>query len=131
MKATSKIINKTTNKRETMYSVYKIYQADKLVLVTYSDIIPEFTDTTKLKLILNGPTIPIPLFESYFKHPELFSITTYKTGIYNALDASQIVQEESKLIGTDKPSIKSKTSNRAISTAKKPRTKKAVKQNED
>ncbi|HAV5592867.1 TPA: hypothetical protein JI118_14760 [Acinetobacter baumannii] len=114
-----------------MYSVYKIYQADKLVLVTYSDIIPEFTDTTKLKLILNGPTIPIPLFESYFKHPELFSITTYKTGIYNALDASQIVQEESKLIGTDKPSIKSKTSNRAISTAKKPRTKKAVKQNED
>ena len=45
-----------------MYSVYKIYQADKLVLVTYSDIIPEFTDTTKLKLILNGPTIPISLF---------------------------------------------------------------------
>ena len=27
-----------------MYSVYKIYQADKLVLFTYSDIIPEFTD---------------------------------------------------------------------------------------
>ncbi|MFX5722639.1 hypothetical protein ABTE70_20410 [Acinetobacter baumannii] len=114
-----------------MYSVYKIYQADKLVLVTYHDIIPEFTDTTKLKLILNGPTIPISLFESYFKHPELFSITTYKSGIYNALDASQIVQEESKLIGTDKLSIKAKTSNRAISTAKKPRTKKAVKQNED
>ena len=44
-----------------MYSVYKIYQADKLVLVTYHDIIPEFTDTTKLKLILNGPTIPIAL----------------------------------------------------------------------
>ena len=114
-----------------MYSVYKIYQADKLVLVTYSDIIPEFTDTTKLKLILNGPTIPISLFESYFKHPELFSITTHEIGIYNALDANQIVQEQSKLIGTDKPSIKAKTLNRAISTAKKPRTKKAVKQNED
>ncbi|QDX16409.1 hypothetical protein C6W84_17041 (plasmid) [Acinetobacter baumannii] len=114
-----------------MYSVYKIYQADKLVLVTYSDIIPEFTDTTKLKLILNGPTIPISLFESYFKHPELFSITTHEIGIYNALDANQIVQEQSKLIGTDKPSIKAKISNRAISTAKKPRTKKAVKQNED
>ena len=114
-----------------MYSVYKIYQADKLVLVTYSDIIPEFTDTTKLKLILNGPTIPISLFESYFKHPELFSITTHEIGIYNALDANQIVQEQSKLIGTDKPSIKAKTSNRAIGTAKKPRTKKAVKQNED
>lgn len=114
-----------------MYSVYKIYQADKLVLITYSDIIPEFTDTTKLKLILNGPTIPISLFESYFKHPELFSITTHEIGISNALDANQIVQEQSKLIGTDKPSIKSKTSNRAISTAKKPRTKKAVKQNED
>ncbi|HCT3680064.1 TPA: hypothetical protein OTU09_002655 [Acinetobacter baumannii] len=114
-----------------MYSVYKIYQADKLVLVTYSDIIPEFTDTTKLKLILNGPTIPISLFESYYKSPELFSITTHEIGIYNALDANQIVQEQSKLIGTDKPSIKAKTLNRAISTAKKPRTKKAVKQNED
>ena len=106
-----------------MYSVYKIYQAAKLVLVTYSDIIPEFTDTTKLKLILNGPTIPISLFESYFKHPELFSITTHEIGIYNALDANQIVQEQSKLIGTDKPSIKpSKTK----SAPKKPRTKKKV-----
>lgn len=112
-----------------MYSVYKIYQADKLVLVTYSDIIPEFTDTTKLKLILNGPTIPISLFESYFKHPELFSITTHEIGIYNALDANQIVQEQSKLMGIDKPSIKpSKTK----SATKKPRTKKkAVSANED
>jgi hypothetical protein len=113
-----------------MYSVYKIYQADKLVLVTYHDIIPEFTDLTKLKLILNGPTIPIPLYESYFKQPELFSITTYKTGIYNALEASEIVQEQSKLIGSDKPStLKNKTSNiRAIkstSAPKKTRTKKA------
>ena len=111
-----------------MYSVYKIYQADKLVLVTYSDLIPEFTDTTKLKLILNGPTIPISLFESYFKTPELFSITTHEIGVYNALDASQIVQEESKLIGTDKPSIKpSKTK----SATRKPRTKKKVKAIED
>lgn len=104
-----------------MYSVYKIYQADKLVLVTYSDLIPEFTDTTKLKLILNGPTIPISLFESYFKTPELFSITTHETGISNALDASQIVIEQSKLIGTDKPSIKQSKSK---SAPKKPRTKK-------
>lgn len=114
-----------------MYSVFKIYQSDKLVLVTYHDIIPEFTDNTKLKLIFNSPTIPLALFEDYFKSPELFSIETFKKGIYNALDANQIVQEQSKLIGTDKPSIKAKTSNRAISTAKKPRTKKAVKQNED
>ena len=114
-----------------MYSVYKIYQSNILAYVTYSDLIPEFTDTTKLKLIFNGPTIPISLFESYFKTPELFSITTHETGISNALDASQIVIEQSKLIGTDKPSIKAKTSNRAINTAKKPRTKKAVKQNED
>ena len=99
-----------------MYSVYKIYQAAKLVLVTYSDIIPEFTDTTKLKLIFNGPTIPISLFESYYKSPELFSITTHEIGIYNALDANQIVIEQSKLIGIDKPKT-NKTS--------KPRTKKA------
>ncbi|WP_168379740.1 hypothetical protein [Acinetobacter cumulans] len=109
-----------------MYSVYKIYQADKLVLVTYHDIIPEFTDTTKLKLILNGPTIPIALFEDYYKSPDLFSITTNETGIYNTLDANQIVQEELKLIGTDKPGTKLKPK-----ATKKPRTKKAVKQNED
>ena len=107
-----------------MYSVYKIYQADKLVLVIYSDIIPEFTDTTKLKLILNGPTIPISLFESYFKTPELFSITTHETGISNALDASQIVIEQSKLIGTDKPSTNKKSTKRANKTSKQ-RTKKA------
>jgi hypothetical protein len=107
-----------------MYSVYNIYQSDILVLVVYHDIIPEFTDTTKLKLIFNGPTIPISLFESYFKTPELFSITTHKTGISNALDASQIVQEQSKLIGTAKP-IKIKTANKDTTVTKKPRTKKS------
>ena len=107
-----------------MYSVFKIYQSDKLVFVTYSDIIPEFTDTTKLKLIFNSPTIPVALFEDYFKHPELFSIETFKIGIYNALDASQIVQEENQLIGTDKPSIK--PSKKQSATTRKPRTKKKV-----
>ena len=102
-----------------MYSVFKIYQSDKLVFVTYHDIIPEFTDTTKLKLIFNSPTIPIALFEDYFKSPELFSISTHKIGIYNALDASQIVQEENQLIGTDKPSTK------PSKKQSKPRTKKA------
>lgn len=102
-----------------MYSVYKIYQASQLVFVTYHDIIPEFTDTTKLKLIFNSPTIPISLFEDYYKSPDLFSITAHEIGISNALDASQIVQEENQLIGTDKPSIKPKKKQ------SKPRTKKA------
>ncbi len=114
-----------------MYSIYKIYQSDKLVFVTYHDIIPEFTDTTKLKLILNGPTIPITVFEAYFKTPELFSIETFKTGLSNALDASLVMQGESKLIGTDKPKAKNKTSNntakiKTTTTTRKPRTKKAL-----
>ena len=88
------------------------------------------TDTTKLKLILNGPTIPLAVSEDFFKSPDLFSIETFKTGIYNALEASEIVQEQSKLLGSDKPStLKNKTSNsRAIkstSAPKKTRTKKA------
>lgn len=112
-----------------MYSVYKIYQSEKLVFVTYHDIIPEFTDETKLKLILNGPIIPSALFESYFKTPELFSIETFKTGLSNALDASIVMQEESKLIGTDKPKAKKKTSNntaktKTTTTTRKPRAKK-------
>lgn len=104
-----------------MYSVYKIYQAEKLVFVTYHDIIPEFTDTTKLKLIFNSSTIPISLFEDYYNSPDLFSITTYETGISNALDASQIVIEQSKLIGIDKPKTNKIISNKTS----KPRTKKA------
>lgn len=111
-----------------MYSVYNIYQTDILVLVAYHDIIPEFTDTTKLKLIFDSPTIPLTLFESYFKTPELFSITTHSTGISNALDASQIVIEQSKLIGTPKPTNRKTANNRAnkeTKTIKKQRTKKA------
>lgn len=111
-----------------MYSVYNIYQSDQLVHATYHDVIPEFTDTTKLKLIFNGSTIPVSLFESYFKTPELFSITTHSTGISNALDASQIVIEQSKLIGTTKPTKNKTANNRAnkdTTVPKKPRTKKA------
>lgn len=114
-----------------MYSVYKIYQSDKLVLVSYHDIIPEFTDTTKLKLILNGPTIPIALFDDYYKSPDLFSITTHAVGIYNALDANQIVNELLNQIGTDKPKAKKKTSNNTANKKTKTRTKKAVEKNED
>lgn len=108
-----------------MYSVYKIYQDDKLVLVTYHDIIPEFTDTTKLKLIFNSPTIPISLFEDYYKSPDLFSITTHVSGISNALDASQIVIEQSKLIGIDKLKTNKIISNNRANKLPKPRTKKA------
>ncbi len=117
-----------------MYSVYNIYQSDILVLVVYHEIIPEFTDTTKIKVIFNGPTIPISLCESYFKTPELFSITSHRTGISNALDASQIVIEQSKLIGTDKSSNIKTVNNRAnkeTKAPKKPHTKKTVKQNEN
>ena len=110
-----------------MYSIFKIYQSDKLVLVTYHDIIPEFTDNTKLKLIFNSPTIPLALFEDYFKSPELFSIETFKIGIYNALDASQIVIAQSKLIGIDKPKTNKITSNNRANKLSKPRTKKAEK----
>lgn len=112
-----------------MYSVYNIYQSDQLIYVTYHDVIPESTDTTKLKLIFDFPTIRLALFESYFKTPELFSITTHKTGISNALDASQIVQEQSKLIGTDKTAIN--RANKETKAPKKPHTKKIVKQNEN
>ncbi|WP_191112922.1 hypothetical protein [Acinetobacter lwoffii] len=113
-----------------MYSIYNIYQSDKLVLVTYHDIIPEFTDITKLKIILNTPSIPASVFEDYFKSPDLFYITTHETGITNISDAFQIVIEQSKLIGTDKL-ILNKTSNNRANKTKKSLTKKAVKQNDD
>lgn len=110
-----------------MYSVYNIYQSDILVLVAYHDIIPEFTDTTKLKLIFDSPTIPLTLFEDYYHTPEQFSITTHETDISNALDASKIVIEQSKLIGTKLSNIKTvnNRANKEAKTSKKQRTKKA------
>ena len=65
-------------------------------------------------LSLNGPTIPIALFEDYCKSPDLCSITTYAVGIYNALDANQIANELLNQISTDKPKPKPRTSNKKL-----------------
>lgn len=78
-----------------MYTVYKIYQANKLVYVTYNDIIPQFTDKTKLNVILNSPAIPHTLFEDYYRSPDLFSITTHQTSLPNALVHNSLQMIES------------------------------------
>lgn len=75
-----------------MYSVYQIYQSDKPVYSTYHSFNPDFADTTKLALILNSPITPYYLVDAYFKQPELFSIKTIKSGISNALEASEALQ---------------------------------------
>ena len=71
-----------------MYSVFIITNKKKFVLATYQDFSPELSDQTKLQLILNGPTVPVTVFEQYFKAPEDFEIKTFKSGIDNALEAS-------------------------------------------
>lgn len=53
-----------------MYSVFIITNKKKFVLATYQDFSPELSDQTKLQLILNGPTVPVTVFEQYFKAPE-------------------------------------------------------------
>lgn len=107
-----------------MYSIYQIYQSNKPVYATYHTLNPDFADTTKLDLILNSPITPYFLVDAYFKQPELFSIQTIKSGIGNALEASEALNNhinKSINITINNPIIESKP----IPKPRKPRTKKA------
>ena len=75
-----------------MYSIYKIYQAEELVYATYHTMNNQYSDTTKLDIIINSPVTPYKLVDDYFKHPEQFSIQLHKEGISNALEANEIIQ---------------------------------------
>lgn len=109
-----------------MYSIYKIYQAEELVYATYHTMNNQYSDTTKLDIIINSPITPYYLVEAYFKNSSQFSIKLHKDGISNALDASQLLSAL----------LSNQTSNTAIEESKpitkpkKSRTKKVVK-NED
>ena len=93
-----------------MYSIYKIYQAEELVYATCHTMNNQYSDTTKLDIIINSPVTPYKLVDDYFKHPEQFSIQLHKEGISNALEANEIIQN-----------ISLSSSNTVI---KKPKTKK-------
>ena len=109
-----------------MYSIYKIYQAEELVYATYHTMNNQYSDTTKLDIIINSPITPYYLVDAYFKNSSQFSIKLHKDGISNALDASQLLSAL----------LSNQTSNTAIEESKptpkpkKTRTKKVVK-NED
>lgn len=106
-----------------MYSIYKIYQAEELVYATYHTMNNQYSDTTKLDIIINSPITPYYLVEAYFKNSSQFSIKLHKDGISNALDASQLLsallsnQTSNTVIEESKP----------IPKPKKSRTKKVVK----
>lgn len=94
-----------------MYSIYKIYQAEELVYATYHTMNNQYSDTTKLDIIINSPITPYYLVEAYFKNSSQFSIKLHKDGISNALEANEIIQK-----------ISLSSSNTVI---KKPKTKKS------
>lgn len=104
-----------------MYSIYKIYQAKELVYATYHTMNNQYSDTTKLDIIINSPITPYYLVDAYFKNSSQFSIKLHKDGISNALDASQLLsallsnQTSNTVIEESKP----------IPKPKKSRTKKA------
>ena len=109
-----------------MYSIYKIYQVEELVYATYHTMNNQYSDTTKLDIIINSPITTYYLVDAYFKNSSQFSIKLHKDGISNALDASQLLSAL----------LSNQTSNTAIEESKptpkpkKSRTKKVVK-NED
>jgi len=75
-----------------MYSIYQIYQSDKLVYTTYHTMNPAYPDRTKLDLILHSPATPYYLAADYFKAPEQFSIQLLQTSLSNALQANEVIQ---------------------------------------
>ncbi|MEG6548161.1 hypothetical protein V6C59_20100 [Acinetobacter bereziniae] len=116
-----------------MYSLYQIYQSNNPVYATYHTLNTDFADTTKLDLILNSPITPYYLVDAYFKQPELFSIQTIKSGISNALEASEALQTHintsiNSSIKDTKADIEKES--KPIPKPRKPRTKKVIK-NED
>lgn len=105
-----------------MYSVFIITNKKKFVLATYNDFNPELSDQTKLQLILNGPTVPVAVFEQYFKAPEDFEIKTYKSGIDNALEASLEVNNINLVQSNKKATVDARVP--VLPKTRKPRTKK-------
>lgn len=75
-----------------MYSIYQIYQAEKLVYTTYHTMNPDYSDRTKLDLILQSPATPYYLASDYFKAPEQFSIQLLQSSLSNALQANEVIQ---------------------------------------
>ena len=74
-----------------MYSIYQIYQSDKVVYSIYHTMNNQYSDTTKLDIILNSPVTPYYLVDGYFKQTELFTIKLIKDGISNVLEANEIL----------------------------------------
>lgn len=74
-----------------MYSIYQIYQSEKVVYSTYHTMNNQYSDTTKLDIILTSPVAPYYLVDDYFKHPDQFSIQLVKDGISNTLEANEIL----------------------------------------
>lgn len=72
-----------------MYSIYQIYQSDKLVYSTYHTMNNQYSNKTKLDIILTSPVTPHLLTEAYFKTPTLFTIQLVQEAISNALEATE------------------------------------------
>ena len=92
-----------------MYSIYQIYQSDKVVYSIYHTMNNQYSDTTKLDIVLNSPVTPYYLVDGYFKQPELFTIKLVKDGISNALEANEILL---KLINSSIDTVIEKKPNR-------------------
>lgn len=76
-----------------MFSIYQIFQSNKLVYTVAHTINNSYTDTTKLKIIFDAPITPYYLVNEYFRTPHLFSIKMIKTGLSNVLEAQEALSE--------------------------------------
>lgn len=110
-----------------MYSIYQIFQSEQLVYSTYHTMNNQYSDKTKLDIILTAPTTPLTLCTGYYLEPHLYSIKLYQQGISNALEATEIISK----LDTDTSISKDNSSTVKAIKTRKPRVKKVVKKDED
>lgn len=72
-----------------MYSIYQIYQSKQLVLITYHTFNTEYSDQTKLNIILQSPATNYLLAD----HKDQLTIQTIATKLSNALEANEKIVE--------------------------------------
>lgn len=76
-----------------MYSIYIIKQDNQPVHITAHTLNPDMSDKDKLEVLMSLATIPLNLLRAYTQHKESLSVSTYKTGITNELEANREVLE--------------------------------------
>ena len=119
----------TTQYNPNLYTIFLIYKNDYLVHIAISNINHKLSDSTKLAIILNSPTIPSTLYLDYSYDAKTkqnsYTIKTHLTDIKDYQSAIQAKQAQLKNIGKKPRKPKAKPTKKSVAAQKKPKPSKA------